>query len=160
MESDSRPGAVPVTVELCSIDSRRRLSLRTSLISRVRDERKMKRSSAPGHLQRVIEPDLERGAFVEPQIAIHKESRDCAGGCSDTSANGGAAPASGHCTADCAHTRTCACPFNLVPFVHASALDLAFLIGRLHAVLARNTSYGGVQRHTDVIGFNLIETEQ
>src|SRR3989442_7877759 len=102
MESDSRPGAVPVTVELCSIDSRRRLSLRTSLISRVRDERKMKRSSAPGHLQRVIEPDLQRRALVEPQIAIHKKSRNCAGGCSNTSANGGGAAASGHCNPHCA----------------------------------------------------------
>src|SRR5947207_13648469 len=132
---------------LLDLDSRRRLSLRTSLISRVRDERKMKRSSAPGHLQRVIEPDLERGAFFEPQIAIHKESRDCAGGCSNTSANGSTAPASGHCAANCAYTRTCASSFYLVPFVHASALNLAFLIGRLHAVLARHTSYGGDQRN-------------
>src|SRR5437016_13643138 len=80
---------------LLDLDSRRRLSLRTSLISRVRDERKMKRSSAPGHLQRVIEPDLQRGAFVEPQIAIHKKSRNCDGGCSDTNPNCGAAPRSG-----------------------------------------------------------------
>src|SRR2546430_16468795 len=105
-------------------------------------------------------PALERGAFVEPQIAIHKESRDCAGGCSDTSANGGAAPASGHCAANCAYTRTCASSFYLVPFVHASALNLAFLIGRLHAVLARHTSYGGDQRNPPGIGFNLIEPEQ
>src|SRR5439155_12599059 len=132
----------------------------TYMISLLRDEKKMKRSTAPGHLQRVIEPALQRGCFGEPQIAIHKKSITCAGCRSDTSANGGAAPTSGHCTADCTHTRTCACPFNLVPFVHASALDLAFLIGRLHAVRARHTSYGGDQRNPAVIVFNLIETEQ
>src|SRR5438128_10045791 len=144
---------------LLDLDSRGR-SLRTSLISRLCDERKMKRSSAPGHLQRVIEPDLQRRALDAPASAIHKQSRIFAGGCSNTSANRGAAPASGHCTADCAHTRTCACPFNLVPFVHASAVDLTFLIGRLHAVLAGHSGYGGDQRNPAVIGFNLIETEQ
>src|SRR5207244_7901221 len=113
---------------LLDVESRRRLSRRTSLIRRAWEERKMKRSSAPGHLQRVIEPDLERGAFVEPQIAIHKESRDCAGGCSNTSANGSTAPASSHCAADCAYTRACASSSYLVPFVHAAALTLPFLI--------------------------------
>src|SRR5207237_3140940 len=122
--------------------------------SSVRDERKMKKSSAPAHLQIVIEPDLEGGAFVEPQIAIHKESRDGAGGCSNTSANGSTAPASSHCAADCAYTRACASSFYLVPFVHASALNLAFLIGRLHAVLDSHTSSGGDLWNPDVVCFH------
>src|SRR5262249_13955005 len=59
--------------------------------------------SMPRYLQRMVEPNFQRGAFVEAEIAVCQESRYRADGCSDAGADGSTASAASHCTANCAH---------------------------------------------------------
>src|SRR5262249_34261837 len=116
--------------------------------------------SMPRYLQRMVEPNFQRGAFVEAEIAVCQESRYRADGCSDAGADGSTASAASHCTANCAHTGACACSFDLVPLIHAAAFDLAFFVRRFDAVFARNAGHCCDQRNPSMTGFDLVETEQ
>src|SRR5207248_10843329 len=108
----------------------------------------------------MIKPDLQRGTFVEVEIAVGQESGDCANGGSNAGAYGGATPTTSYSATKRANARSCARSFHLVPFVHAAAFNLAFFIGRFNAGVAGHSGHGRTERKPDVLGVDVVKAEQ
>src|SRR4029077_19566294 len=99
-------------------------------------------SSAPRYLQRTIQPHLEHGAFVENDVAIGEESRQCAGTCSYAGADCCTATAPAYCAAGRAYTGAQRGVFSRAALARALAFDIALFIGRLKPMFSWHSNHG------------------
>jgi hypothetical protein len=110
-------------------------------------------------LQRVIEPELESGAFFQAEIVVAEKSRDCADTSTSARADTSAFASAFHRACGCADASTYGDGFDFMLRAHALALQFAFFAGLFDRVISGNAGHGGNQRHGAVAGIDLIEAE-
>jgi hypothetical protein len=111
-------------------------------------------------LKIAVQPDFERGAFIEHQVVTRFES--------GVSPICGAGTRAGGSTVFSALMGSCGCAFagpyyyGLSDFFfgHAFTTYLAFLTDLAQSVFARNSSYGCDEWNPPVLSFDFVETEK